>query len=48
MNDENIIQISYDVENLGVFSKNNFLDEDEPLPVENDRLVLRHLYRKKQ
>ena len=29
MKDENIIQISNDVKNLGVFSKNNFLDEDD-------------------
>ena len=29
MKDENIIQISNDVKNLGVFSKNDFLDEDD-------------------
>ena len=29
MKDENIIQISNDVKNLGVFSKNDFLDEND-------------------
>ena len=40
MKDENIIQISNDVKNLGVFSKNNFLDENDFKFVSNSLIEL--------
>tara|TARA_A100001011_G_C14055075_1_gene733628 strand:+ start:34 stop:873 length:840 start_codon:yes stop_codon:yes gene_type:complete len=40
MKDENIIQISNDVKNLGVFSKNDFLDEDDFKFVSNSLIEL--------